>query len=87
MLSKFVIINLATKNVAAAREFYSKIGFEINEMFSTDQNVFVVLAENVQLILGAEAFFKQLGEPREFADATKVTEASLAISVGSNRLM
>ena len=83
MIGKFVFINVATKNVAAAREFYTKLGFEINEMYSTEQNVFINIAQNVQLIIGAEAFFKQLGEKREFADATKVTEASIAISANS----
>jgi predicted lactoylglutathione lyase len=83
MIGRFVFINMATKNVAAAREFYSKLGFEINKMYSTEQNVFIVIAENVQLILGEEGFFKQIGEQREFADATKVTEASVAVSVNS----
>ncbi len=83
MIGNFVFINMATKNVAAAREFYSAIGFEINEMFSTEQNVFVIIAQNVQLILGAEDFFKQLGEKRAFVDATKMTEASVAIAANS----
>jgi predicted lactoylglutathione lyase len=83
MTSKFVFINMATKDVASAREFYNKLGFDINKMYSTEQNVFIIIAENVQLILGSKSFFKQLGEPREFADATKITEASVALSVGS----
>lgn len=76
---------MPTKNVAAAREFYTKLGFEINKTFSTEQNVFVMIAENVQLILAEGAFLRQLGEYREFADTSKVTEASLAISVGSRK--
>lgn len=83
MTGKFIFINMATKNVAAAREFYTKLGFEINEMFSNENNIFIMIAQNVQLILGTEAFFKQIGETREFTDASKVTEASVAISVGS----
>jgi hypothetical protein len=83
MVGKFVFINMATDNVAAAREFYSKLGFKINEMYSTDQNVFIVLAENVQLILGNKEFFKQLGEHREFIDTSNLTEVSVAISAHS----
>lgn len=83
MTGKFVFINMATKNVTAAREFYSTVGFKINEMYSTENNVFINVAQNVQLILGTEAFFKQIGEKREFADASKVTEASVAISASS----
>ncbi len=83
MTGTFVFINMATNDVAAAREFYSKLGFEINEMFSSDQNVFVVIAENVQLILGRKEFFKQLGEQRDFTDTSRETEASIAISAHS----
>ena len=83
MTGTFVFINMATDNVAAAREFYSKLGFEINETVSSDQNVFIIIAQNVQLILGHKEFFKQLGEQREFADTSKVTEASVAISAHS----
>jgi predicted lactoylglutathione lyase len=83
MISKSVFINLATKNVAAAREFYSKLGFEINKMYSSEQNVFVVIAENVQLILAEESLLRQLGEYRELADATKVMETYVALSASS----
>lgn len=53
MIGTFVFINMATDDIAAARDFYTKLGFEINEMFSNDQNIFVIIAQNVQLILGA----------------------------------
>jgi predicted lactoylglutathione lyase len=82
-MENFVFINLPTKDVAAAREFYSGIGFEINTQFSGDENVFVVVTDKVQLILLSEAFLRQQGEKREIADATKVMEVSVAISVRS----
>ncbi len=82
-MTKLVFINLPTKNVAAAREFYSKLGFEINEAYSSEQNVFVVINDGVQLIVANEDFLKQQGESRDFADTAKVTEASLAIMVDS----
>jgi predicted lactoylglutathione lyase len=83
-MSRFIFINLSTKNVAAAREFYEKLGFEINKDYSTDENVFVVVSDSVQLILVSEAFLRQHGETRAIADASKVTEGSVAISVDSN---
>ena len=83
MISKFIHINMTTKNVAAAREFYSDLGFAVNKDYSTEQNVFIALAENVNLILATEDFLKQLGETRDFVDAAKATEASLAISMNS----
>ncbi|HSW78062.1 MAG TPA: hypothetical protein VLG36_04650 [Candidatus Chromulinivoraceae bacterium] len=85
MISKFVFINLPSKNVAAAREFYVKLGFDINKLYSTEQNVFINIAQNVQLVIGSEDFFKMIGEHREFADASKVTEASVSMSVNSRK--
>jgi predicted lactoylglutathione lyase/uncharacterized pyridoxamine 5'-phosphate oxidase family protein len=43
----------------------------------------VIGAINVQLILGRDEFFKQLGEKREFANTATSTEASVAISAHS----
>jgi predicted lactoylglutathione lyase len=83
MTGTFVFINMATNDVAAAREFYVTVGFKINEMFSNDQNVFIIIGENVQLILGRKEFFKQMGEQREFIDTAVATEASIAISAHS----
>lgn len=85
MTGKHIFINLPTKNVAAAREFYEKLGFEINKDFSNSQNVFVAIAENVQLILADEAFLREMGETRDFANASKVTEVSVVVSVGSRQ--
>lgn len=83
MTGTFVFINMVTDNLADAREFYSKLGFEINEMFSNEQSIFIIIAGNVQLILGRKEFFKQLGEQREFTDTATSTEASVAISAHS----
>lgn len=33
-MSKSIYINVPVKDVAAAREFYTKLGFGINELFS-----------------------------------------------------
>jgi len=83
MTGTYVFINMATSDVAAAKDFYSNLGFEINNIFSSDNNVFVVLSENVQLILGKPEFFKQMGEQRDYADTSTMTEASVAISANS----
>lgn len=81
MKGTFIYINMTSRNVAAAREFYTKLGFDINTKFSTDENVFITIADNVQLILASEALLRQTGEQRELADTSKVTEASVVISM------
>lgn len=87
MKSSFVFINMTSKNVAAAREFYEKLGFAINTTFSTADNVFVTVADNVQLILANETLLRQTGEKRELADTAKVTEASVALSMESREMV
>lgn len=82
-MGRFVFINMPTKDVKVAREFYSAIGFEINTTFSSDTSTFVVLSDNVQLIFSTEAFLRQEGDNREFVDAFKATESSVAISMNS----
>ncbi|HEU5121345.1 MAG TPA: VOC family protein [Candidatus Saccharimonadales bacterium] len=81
-MSKSVFINLPTQNVAAAREFYAKLGLTINEEYSNEQNAFVIVDENIQLILASHDFFKQ-NDPRDIADTSKTTEVSIAIQVES----
>ena len=51
-MSKSIYINVPTKDTAAARAFYTKLGFGINEQFSNEQNAFVVIDERITLMLG-----------------------------------
>lgn len=81
-MSKSIYINLPTKDVAAAREFYTKTGFSVNEEFSNDQNAMINIDERIILMLVAEDFFKQ-NTKREIADTKTVSEVGLAIEVGS----
>ncbi|MGL4522803.1 MAG: VOC family protein [Bacilli bacterium] len=41
-----IYINLPTKNVAETRAFWTKLGFQIQEQFSNEQAICVVLKEN-----------------------------------------
>lgn len=81
-MSKSIFINVPVKNTAAAREFYTKTGFSINEAFSDAQNVVVVIDETISLMLVAEDFFKQ-SALRDVADTKTVREATFAIQVAS----
>ncbi|MEK7153266.1 MAG: VOC family protein [Patescibacteria group bacterium] len=81
-MSKSIYINLPAKDVAAAREFYTKTGFSINEQLSSDQSAVVVIDERIMLMLVAEDFFKQ-NTKREIADTKTVSEVSLAIEVAN----
>lgn len=79
-MGKSIFVNLPVKDVAAAREFYSKMGFAINEQFSGEQTAFVVVDEHINLILIAYEMFKQNAQ-RDIADTQSVREVSVAIDV------
>ncbi len=81
-MNKSIYINLPTKSVAEAREFYTKLGFDINEAFSSDQSAVVTISDNILLMLVAKDFFKE-NSNREIADTSAAREVSLAIQVAS----
>lgn len=79
MITSFYV-NLPTKDVSAASDFYTSMGFEIDAEYSNDQNVFVIIREHIKLILADEDFFRQ-SEQRDVADTSTVAEVGLAIEV------
>jgi uncharacterized protein len=81
-MSRSIYINLPVKDVAAAREFYTRMGFKLNQAFSNDQNAVIIVDEHILLMLVAEGFFKQ-NVGRDVADTAKVSEVGLAIQVAS----
>jgi uncharacterized protein len=75
-------INLPVKNVAATRAFYTALGFGINEQFSGDHAICVLLGkESFAMMLGHD-FFKGF-TPRPIADATQATEVLTALQLES----
>ena len=60
-------ITVPVKDVAAAREFYPKMGFGKNAQLSNDQNAVVIIDAGIILMFVAEDFFKQ-NTGRDIAD-------------------
>jgi predicted lactoylglutathione lyase len=81
-MSKAIFINLPVKDMQAARTFYTNMGFSIKEEYSNDDAVFVIIAENIHIILLAQAPFKENAE-RDIADTTTVREVTVAIQLDS----
>ena len=57
-MSKAIFVNLPVKDVVSARDFYVKMGFSVNEEYSNNDAAFIVVDQNIHLILLAHAFFK-----------------------------
>lgn len=80
-MSKQIYVNLPVKDLKVAREFYTKTGFKVNEDFSNEQAIAVCL-DDLYFMLLTEDFYREASK-REIADATKVSEVLVAISVDS----
>lgn len=80
---KQIFVNLPYKDIAAARKFFTAIGFEFDERFSDDKTgLSLVLGPNIYAMLLTEEFFKTFTN-QEITDTNKENEVINAISVSS----
>jgi uncharacterized protein len=81
-MSTKILVNLPTKDVERAKSFYTALGFSLNPDFTDDDVACVVISDEIQVMVLAEPLFGRFTR-RDVADATKVTETILALSVDS----
>ncbi len=77
-----IFINLPVKDIARTRAFWESLGFAINEQFSDDTAICLVLKENeiYAMLLSTDKF--QTFTPRPVADGT-TSQVLLSVDVGS----
>lgn len=68
-----IYINLPVESVHRSREFYTGLGFGVNEQFSNEQAVSVVIADNILVMLLSKPFFASFTD-KAIADAFATTE-------------
>lgn len=56
MLSS-VFLNMPVQDVARSREFFTSLGFGVNEQFSGSENICVIVNQNISLMLMDHAKF------------------------------
>ena len=81
-MTKQIFVNLHVKDLDKARDFYTKLGFTINEQFSDDTAACVVISETIYAMLLTYDKFKQY-TPKEISDATKTTEVLNALELAN----
>lgn len=74
--------NLAVKNLAHTKAFWSALGFGFNPQFTDDNAACMVVNEHASVMLLAEPFFAGF-TTRQICDTTTHTEAFLALSLDS----
>ena len=78
-----IFINIAVKDLAKSREFFSKLGFTFNEQFSDETAASLVIDDNIFFMLLTDNKFQSFIKDRAIADTSLTTEALYAISVDS----
>lgn len=84
MKANEIYVNLPVKDVNATRSFWTKLGFSINEQFSDDKAICVVLNEgSIYAMFLSEEYFKTFTNRAVAKGDT--TQVLLAISVSSRK--
>ena len=81
-MSTKIFVNISVKNLERTKAFFSKLGYEFNAQFTGDEAACMVISEDIYAMLLTEAHFKQF-TTKPIADATKTTEAIIALSAPS----
>ncbi|MDR6462826.1 VOC family protein [Chryseobacterium sediminis] len=77
-----IYVNLPVKDVQKTREFWTELGFSINEQFSNDKAICVVMKENHIYTMFLKEEFFQTFTNRPFAKGD-TTQVLLAIGANS----
>lgn len=76
-----VYINLPIKDVEKTKNFWTKLGFSLNEQITDENAVCVILSDNINVMFLTEAYFETFSErPVPKGDTTQVL---VAISLNS----
>lgn len=77
-----IFVNLPVQSLGRSVEFFKQLGFTFNAQF-TDQNATcMVISDSIYVMLLVRDFFRTFTR-KEIADASRVTEAILALTVDS----
>jgi hypothetical protein len=83
-MAKNIYVNLPVKDLKRSINFYSELGFSLNEQFTDEKAACIVIGENIYAMLLTEGFFKEFTN-KKICDATKSTEVLIAIDVTARK--
>ncbi|MEN4760871.1 VOC family protein [Chryseobacterium sp. C39-AII1] len=71
-----IFVNLPVKDIQKTKEFWTNIGFPINDQISDEKVVCIVMSDNIQVMFLEEEFFQTFSErPVPKGDTTQVLVA------------
>jgi uncharacterized protein len=77
-----IFVNLPVKDLNRAIDFFTKLGFTFNQQFTDENATCMVITNDIYAMLLVEEFF-QTFTTKEVADASRTTEAIVALGVDS----
>ncbi|MCU7613965.1 VOC family protein [Chryseobacterium sp. GMJ5] len=81
MKIKQIYVNLPVKDIQKTKEFWTKIGFSVNDQVSDEKAVCIALNDDIQIMFLTEEYFQTFSErPVPKGDTTQVL---VAISLNS----
>ncbi|MDM8084912.1 VOC family protein [Cellulomonas cellasea] len=81
-MDRMIFVNLPVADLAASRDFYTGLGFTINEMFSDDQVTSIVISDTIVVMLLARERFSDFARV-PIADARATVQVLNALSASS----
>ena len=76
-------VNLPVKDLARATEFFSKIGFSFDPVFTDERATRMIVSDDTSVMLCAEPAFKEFVSPHSIADTSKAQEVLVGLSAES----
>lgn len=83
-MSTKIFVNLPVKDLGKSIEFFTQLGFSFNPQITDENAGCLVISDDIYAMLLVEPFF-QLFTNKDIVDATKNTEAILALGVDSKQ--
>ena len=71
-----IYVNLPVKNIQKTKEFWTNLGFSVNEQISDDRAVCIIMNDTISIMFLTEEFFETFSErPVPKGDTTQVLVA------------
>ncbi|MDB6069809.1 MAG: Glyoxalase-like domain protein [Verrucomicrobiales bacterium] len=81
-MNRKIILHFATKNVPGARAFWTALGFTVNEAFSGEACVAIIISDTISAMFSAEAAFASFS-PRGLCDTATSLEVLTCLTCES----
>lgn len=78
-----IFVNLPVKDLKRSMDFFTALGYTFNMQFTDEKAACLVISEDIYSMLLTEEYFQTFTPKKQVSDATKTTEAIIALSADS----